>query len=104
MLNKIEKSKAPIDQPLSQINLSNDIETEIRNAAFAGREITTHTNPIDFFGSEVVGYIIIDPQTGAGAYKICGGENGGFMDIDEEVDKTFWVAGLLPVPPDGGYT
>jgi hypothetical protein len=29
------------------------------------------------YGSSQVGYIILDPQTGAGAYKIGGGENGG---------------------------
>jgi hypothetical protein len=40
-------------------------------------EITAHEQPVSFYGSSQVGYIILDPQTGAGAYKIGGGENGG---------------------------
>lgn len=34
---------------------------------------------MNFYGSSQVGYIILDPQTGAGAYKIGGGENGGVL-------------------------
>ena len=32
-----------------------------------------------YVGSTFVGYTIIDPVTGAGAYKIGGGENGGIL-------------------------
>ena len=32
---------------------------------------------MNFYGSSQVGYIILDSATGAGAYKIGGGENGG---------------------------
>ena len=39
-------------------------------------EITAHEQPVNFYGSSQVGYIILDPSTGAGAYKIGGGENG----------------------------
>jgi hypothetical protein len=32
---------------------------------------------VNFFGSESSGYIVLDPYSGAGAYLIEGGENGG---------------------------
>jgi len=36
---------------------------------------------VSFYGSSQVGYIVLDPATGAGAYKIGGGENGGELLI-----------------------
>lgn len=70
-------TRANVDAALAQINLSSDIEAEIRNAAQAGLEITAHQQPVSFFGRPSVGYIILDPVTATGAYKIGGGENGG---------------------------
>ena len=58
-----------------------DIISEIRNSAAAGLEITAHEQPVNFYGSSQVGYVILDPATGAGAYKIGGGENGGDIII-----------------------
>jgi hypothetical protein len=57
--------------------LPDDIISEIRNSAAAGMEITAHEQPVNFYGSSQVGYVILDPATGSGAYKIGGGENGG---------------------------
>lgn len=80
-----------VEQALNNITLNPDTETEIRNAAYAGKEITTHQYQINFntqdtrvargAGSGWIGegYIIIDPETGAGAYKIAGGGNGSFL-------------------------
>lgn len=59
--------------------MPDDIISEIRNSAAAGLEITAHEQPVNFYGSSQVGYVIIDPSTGAGAYKIGGGENGAFL-------------------------
>jgi hypothetical protein len=66
-----------VDIAIPNLNLPDDIISEIRNSAAAGMEITAHEQPVNFYGSSQVGYIILDPQTGAGAYKIGGGENGG---------------------------
>ena len=32
------------------------------------------------------GYVLFDPQTGDGAYKITGGNNGGFVDIEDGIN------------------
>jgi transglutaminase-like putative cysteine protease len=53
---------------------------EIRSALAVGREVIVHTDPIAVPGWKGAGYIIFDPQTGAGAWKITGGANGGFLD------------------------
>ena len=69
-----------VEQALSQVNISAATEQEIRNAAYSGKIITTHQYQINFHGWIGEGYIIIDPTTGAGAYKIAGGGNGAFID------------------------
>jgi hypothetical protein len=65
-----------VDTAVANLTLPDDIISEIRNSAVAGMEITAHEQPVNFYGSSQVGYIILDPATGAGAYKIGGGENG----------------------------
>ena len=44
-----------------------------------GKEGVTHTDQISVPGWTGEGYIITDPETGAGAYKISGGSNGGYL-------------------------
>ena len=65
-----------LSEGLSAINLGSDIENEIRNAVLAGKVATAHEQPINFLGNSNVGYILVDPETGAGAYLIAGGLNG----------------------------
>ncbi len=55
--------------------------SEIRAALNAGKEVITHTDSISVPGWSGVGYIILDPVTGDGAYKISGGANGGWLII-----------------------
>jgi hypothetical protein len=52
---------------------------EIRAALAVGKEVITHTDPVSVPGWSGAGYIIIDPATGDGAYKIGGGANGGWL-------------------------
>ncbi|TKV69706.1 sugar-binding protein [Marinobacter panjinensis] len=65
---------------ISQINLGSEVETEIRNAVSAGKIATVHEQKITYRNWVGAGYLLIDPETGAGAYKIAGGANGGFLD------------------------
>ena len=68
-----------MDVALASINHSSDVENEIRNSVRAGKVATIHDGPVAYAGGTFVGYTIIDPVTGAGAYKIGGGENGGIL-------------------------
>jgi hypothetical protein len=68
-----------LDVALAAINLHADSETEIRNGVNAGNVVTAHEQSINFNGWVGEGYIIVDPTTGAGAYKIAGGGNGAVI-------------------------
>lgn len=72
---------------LDKIDLSAEVEAEIRNAVLAGNVATAHESQLVFHGWTGSGYLLIDPDTGAGAYKIAGGSNGG--QLLTEADKTF---------------
>lgn len=71
-----------------------DAESDIRNAVNAGRIATAHESRINFNGWIGEGYILMDPKTGAGAYMISGGGNGGEV-VSSMIGAGFDLAGLL---------
>jgi hypothetical protein len=73
----IEQSN--LDLAISQIDLGPEVEAEIKNAVLAGKIATVHETNIIYHGWVGSGYLLIDPETGAGAYKIAGGANGGVI-------------------------
>ncbi|TXL12778.1 hypothetical protein BMR05_14320 [Methylococcaceae bacterium HT4] len=66
---------------LGNIHHDPDTMNEIRNALNAGKEVITHTDAVSVPGWSGAGYIITDPVTGDGAYKIAGGGNGGYLNL-----------------------
>jgi hypothetical protein len=62
-----------------RLQVDDAIRMEIQNALNAGRTVTVHEAPFTVSGWTGTGYIIDDPATGAGAYKISGGMNGGSL-------------------------
>jgi hypothetical protein len=64
-----------------RLQVDDAIRMEIQNALNAGRTVTVHEAPITVSGWTGTGYIIDDPATGAGAYKISGGANGGVLIV-----------------------
>jgi hypothetical protein len=62
-------------------NIHHDQATmlDISAALTAGKEVITHTDAVSVSGWSGAGYIIVDPQTGDGAFKIGGGSNGGLL-------------------------
>ena len=62
-------------------NIHHDPATlaEINAALQLGKEVITHTEAIEVPGWRGAGYIIMDPLTGEGSYKISGGGNGGYL-------------------------
>jgi hypothetical protein len=78
---------------LAAINLNADSEIEIRNGVNAGNVVTAHEQRINFNGWVGEGYTIIDPTTGAGAYKIAGGGNGGVLTgLASFLDGLSWIS------------
>lgn len=70
-----------LEQALSQISAGQDIKQDIRVGINAGRIATIHQNPVTVGGTTGFGYTIIDPRTGAGAYRISGGASGGSLSV-----------------------
>lgn len=70
--------------------------SDIRIGLQAGNEIIAHTDPVSIPGWSGAGYVIFDPISGGGAYKITGGRNGGFqLVIDTFVFNTAAALGYV---------
>jgi len=68
-------------ETLPNLNLARETENEIRTALLAGLTVIEHTDNVSVPGWTGSGYIIFNPETGSGAYKISGGANGGFWGV-----------------------
>lgn len=66
---------------LSKLPLGGNVGAEIRAAVQAGKEVTVHERAISASGWTGYGYIITDPETGAGGYLIEGKGSGGWLLI-----------------------
>ena len=66
-----------IDAVLSKINASVDVVSDIRNATASGKQVTVTQRPVSYNTINATGYVISDPETGAGAYLLDSGLNGG---------------------------
>lgn len=68
---------------LPKLNHDSETMNDIRNAVNAGKVVTVHASAINHLRWHGTGYIITDTATGAGAYMISGGFNGGDIGIVE---------------------
>ncbi|MHB8882209.1 MAG: transglutaminase-like domain-containing protein [Thermodesulfovibrionales bacterium] len=69
---------------LPQLQLDNGTIADIQNAVNAGKIVSVSKTDIQFHGWNGCGYIVIEPNSGAGAYMISGGLNGTWADA-------YWV-------------
>src|SRR5579859_3621541 len=68
---------------LPLMHLNSSVSQEISDGLAAGKEVITYTDNISASGWTGAGYIIFDPQTGDGAYKISGSANGGSAPLSQ---------------------
>jgi hypothetical protein len=68
---------------LAGLGTDGETKAEIADALSAGLEVTVHQAEITAHSWTGMGYTLLDPETGAGAYKISGGTNGGEMETTE---------------------
>jgi hypothetical protein len=71
------------DNPTGLAHIGHDPATmaEIQAALAVGKEVITHTGAVSVPGWTGAGYVILDPDTHVGAWKIAGGKKGGFFYI-----------------------
>lgn len=68
-----------INTILPQLQVDDNVKAAIQNAVNAGKEVTVSKTNITLNGWTGCGYIITNPDTGAGAYMISGGLSGGLL-------------------------
>jgi hypothetical protein len=61
------------------LSLDAEVKSAITDAVNAGMEVTVPQTNINFHGNPIVGYIALNPETGAGAYMISGGDSGAWI-------------------------
>lgn len=71
---------------------SSEVIADVRQAVQAGQRVLISQRPATVGNWTGSGYIIEDPLTGSGAYRISGGANGGSMD--SEIGEGMAVLGL----------
>lgn len=71
---KVDSSN--IAEIIPRLMLSSDVKQEIRDAVFSGKQVSVPERNISYLGWVGTGYIVLDAESGAGAYKISGGQNG----------------------------
>jgi hypothetical protein len=76
-------TQSNMNEALPNIHHNSEAMNEIRAALNRGMYITTHTDAVSIPGWSGAGYVILDPATNIGAWKISGGSNGSIVsDLD----------------------
>ncbi len=70
---------------LSNIDVDADTKAEISAAVGAGMRVTVPQQQVTIGNFTGTGYIVEDPETGAGAYEITGGRSGGSSPAPKNV-------------------
>lgn len=88
---------ANLGQALGDLEVPAAIKTDITNAVAAGRMVTIPQRELlkdGFFG---IGYVVFDPETGAGGYFISGGLAGGGMQLPPLHPLVTYLIGIVLV-------
>ena len=88
-------SQNNLETAMAALQLDADSKAEIRAGVLAGNVVTAHEKPINFNGWVGEGYTIIDPQTGAGAYKIAGGGNGAIVVVGYALSYLSYIVNIF---------
>jgi RHS repeat-associated protein len=71
-----ELSQSNVSQDLPTLSLTDDDKTDIQNAVGAGQIVLVPAREMRVGSWSGVGYVVMDPTTGAGAWRVSGGLNG----------------------------
>lgn len=75
---------------LAALPIGGNVGSEIRSAVDSGKEVVVHERAINSNGWSGYGYIIVDPETGAGGYLIEGGGMVVFL-IGGQIMGMVWL-------------
>jgi hypothetical protein len=74
---------------LPQLQIDSGVRSDVNNAINAGKIVVVSKTSVTFKGRSVIGYVILDPATGTGAYMISG-SSGAEVEVLSNV-----ILGLL---------
>jgi hypothetical protein len=86
-----------VTSALPHLTVASDVVAEIEVAVATGKLALVSQHEVTVGRWTGVGYIIFDPETGAGAYQISGGANGAFAFARGAEAGTLLIVGLLAV-------
>jgi hypothetical protein len=88
-----------LHEALAEISISAESRQDVQRAVSQfGYEAIVHESPITVPGWRGSGYILTNPETGAGSYMIDGAKNGSFSElIDRLLELASWGDGVLDV-------
>jgi hypothetical protein len=70
-----------VNEILPRLQVSEAVKSGIRNAVTSGMIVTIPERNIQYYNWSGVGYIVLNPETGAGAYMISGGLAGSYTAL-----------------------
>ncbi len=73
-------SKGNLDTEIEKLNTDETTKQAVINAANSGKVVTIPAEDVIIGDWHGTGYIVANPETGAGEYMICGGLNGGSVN------------------------
>jgi hypothetical protein len=85
---------ANLQAALTKLTVTAEIKNDIVNAVNAGLEAVVSRDPVRVAGFNGAGYIITDPATGSGSYRISGGREGN----DSPAPPSVYPLVQIPAP------
>ena len=84
-----------VDSVLDLIDVGSEVKNDIRNAISNGDVAIIHQEAIDYQEFYGYGYILVDLETGSGAYKISGGGNGAQLGVAIGLSLSVWLISIM---------
>ncbi|HET9467918.1 MAG TPA: transglutaminase-like domain-containing protein, partial [Vicinamibacterales bacterium] len=106
-----------LEGALQAMSLPEHVEERMADHVLAGYRVTAHEAPLGSAETTSAGYIVLDPATGAGAYVLASGADGGYVEggyLNREEAYLYgatlavafmWgvIGGAILLPPAGGW-
>jgi hypothetical protein len=85
-----------VDEILPKLHVSDAVKSGIKSAVASGMIVTIPEREVNYYNWTGIGYIVLDPETGAGAYMISGGFAGGMTVLQCVFDVAMTLAAAIP--------
>jgi len=89
-------NESNVNEILPKLQVSEAVKSGVQNAVASGLIVTIPERDIDYGSWTGIGYIVLDPESGAGAYMISGGFAGGTTILQCVFDVVMTVAAAIP--------